>query len=662
MDTETSARERRPFRLGPWRVDPDLCELSDGERKRHVEPRTMSVLAHLAARHGVTVPREELLDAVWKTRFVVEEALTRCVSQLRQSLDDDPRNPRFVQTVPKLGYRLLVAPEPIAPPDPPTESAATQPATADSTPPRAWLRTPLGLGVSVIALVAVLAGAWWVTSLIRDNSSLTQAPPQNALSLWPAPPQSVAILPFVSMSSDPRDTVFADGMTEEVIQLLSRVPRFRVPSRTSSFYFRDRNVELDAIGRQLGVAHVLEGSIRRDNDRLRVTVQLIDVQTDAHIWSEVYDRKLADIFDVQEAIAVAIAQKLADSLRPELAIGHPSATKDLVAYRLYLEARAKSHSLTGPNIRAGIDLYKSALERDPQFAAAWSALALAYWILPGFADVDAKEVADLDALAKAAAEKALALDDSLGAACMVLADYEHTRRRTSAAEAHYRHALAAVPGNSAVHLGYAAMLSEVGRLAEAMKHREIGWKLEPLSSTTAFHLARGYLALGRDADARPFVALSRKLGFESPALDHFEAHLALRARDFAAARELWARKGDPEEVRAMSSVYDALENSRLRPAALENIGTLQPWYPLPFRGRVFAACLLGDAEAAYRAAAAGVAQGLDATDTWWLPECSVLRSDQRFATLAGAMNLVGYWREFGWPEGCAPKGESFTCR
>jgi TolB-like protein/DNA-binding winged helix-turn-helix (wHTH) protein len=665
MDTETSARERRPFRLGPWRVDPDLCELSDGERKRHVEPRTMSVLAHLAARHGVTVPREELLDAVWKTRFVVEEALTRCISQLRQSLDDDPRNPRFVQTVPKLGYRLLVTPEPITPeliPQAPKSDPPTEPATAVTPPPRSWLRSPLGRGMSAAVLVAVLAGAWWVTSLIRSNASLTQSPPQDELSLWPAPPQSVAILPFVSMSSDPRDVVFADGMTEEVIQLLSRVPRFRVPSRTSSFYFRDRNVELDAIGRQLGVAHVLEGSIRRDRDRLRITVQLIDVRSDAHIWSEVYDRQLADIFDVQEAIATAIAQKLADSLRPELAIGHPSATKDLVAYQLYLEARAKSRSLTEPNIRAGIDLYKSALERDPQFAAAWAALALAYWVLPGFADVDAKEVGELDALAKTAAEKALAFDASLGDACMVLADYEHTRRRTSAAEGHYRRALAAVPGNPSVHIGYAAMLSETGRLAEAMKHREIGWKLEPLGSTTAFHMARGYLALGRDADARPFVALSHKHGLESPALDHLEAHLAVRARDFAAARELWARKGDPEEVRAMSSVYDALENPRLRPAALAEIGGLQPWFALPFRGRVFAACVLGDGEAAYAAAAAGVARGLDATDTWWLPECSVLRREKRFATLAETMNLVDYWRAYGWPEGCEPKGESFTCR
>jgi DNA-binding winged helix-turn-helix (wHTH) protein len=166
MDAGTSARERQPFRLGAWHVDPDLCELSNGTLRRHVEPRTMAVLVHLAARHGVTVSREELLDAVWKTRFVVEEALTRCISQLRQSLDDDPRNPQFLQTIPKLGYRLLIAPEPI----PPVQAAL--PVTAMlAARPMGLLRTPIGRALFMTIGVGVLAGLWWATSHMLDAST-----------------------------------------------------------------------------------------------------------------------------------------------------------------------------------------------------------------------------------------------------------------------------------------------------------------------------------------------------------------------------------------------------------------------------------------------------------------------------------------------------------
>jgi TolB-like protein len=611
---------------------------------------------HLAARHGVTVSREELLDAVWKTRFVVEEALTRCISQLRQSLDDDPRNPQFLQTIPKLGYRLLIAPEPI----PPVQAAL--PVTAMlAARPMGLLRTPIGRALFMTIGVGVLAGLWWATSHMLDASTPAESRVQGEPTLWPAPQESVAILPFVSMGADAADAAFADGMTEELIQLLARVPRLRVPSRTSSFHFRDRKVPIATIGRQLGVAHVLEGSIRREGERLRITVQLIDVRNDAHIWSEVYDRTLADIFDVQQQIATSIAQKLADSLRLELAIGRTSATKDMVAYQLYLEARVGQHEPTKASMQASIELYKSALERDPQFAAAWEALALTYWTLPGYADVDPSEVPRLDALATAAAERALALDDSLGGAHMVFADYDHSQRRSAAAEARHRRALAAVPGNVALHVGYAAMLGETGRLAESLRHRQIAWTLEPLSGNVAFHLARGYSLGGRYDDALRLARLSRQLGFDMPSLDHLEAYLQVHARNFEAARALWVKHGDSEEARVMVQVLQAVENPQLRPAALTAISALPPWNALPFRGRFFAACLLGDREAAFQAAAAGVEGGLDATDNWWIPEATLLRADSRFPELARRMNFVPAWHAYGWPDACQAEGDIFKC-
>jgi TolB-like protein/DNA-binding winged helix-turn-helix (wHTH) protein/Flp pilus assembly protein TadD len=666
MDGDASLREQLPFRLGPWRVDPDRCQVSNGECQRHVEPRAMAVLVYFASHPGTTVSREQLLDAVWKTRFVVEEALTRCISQLRQVLDDDARKPRILQTVPKVGYRLLVTPEPIGAAL--GESAApalevVQPEAVRTSAPSAEgpvsVRKRWAWLAGCVLVLAAAASITWSVLPIRESQVSVR---EHELSLLPAPKQSVAVLPFVSMSRDPEDAVFADGMTDEVIQLLSRVPRLRVPSRTSSFHFRDRNADLASIGRQLGVAHVLQGSLRRERNRLRIAVQLIDVGNDAHIWSEVYERELAAIFDVQRQIATAIAQKLADSLRPELSIGRPSATKDMVAYQLYLAAITRQHDRTEQAMRASIDLHKSAVARDPQFAEAWSALALAYWTLPAFADLKPAEIAEFDALAKSTAERALALDDSLGSAHMVLADYEHTQRRTSAAELHHRRALAAMPGDSRLHGGYAAMLGETGRVSESLSHREVAWRLEPLSGFAAYHLARGYLVAGRAEDARRFVNLSRELGFDGFSLDHAAAYLAIRTRDFATARALWERRADAEESRVMVLVIDALQNPELRPTALAAIQTLAPWHPLPFRGRFYAACLLGDREAAFQAAAEGVERGLDASDNWWIPEAQLLRTDARFADLVRRMNFIDYWREHGWPDACAAQGEAFECR
>jgi tetratricopeptide (TPR) repeat protein len=265
-------------------------------------------------------------------------------------------------------------------------------------------------------------------------------------------------------------------------------------------------------------------------------------------------------------------------------------------------------------------------------------------------------------MAKSTAQRALALDDSLGAAHVVLADYEHTYRRTSAAELHHRRALTVMPGDSRLHGFYAAMLAETGRVAEALNHREVAWRLEPLSGVAAYHLARGYLAAGRDEEAKRFVQLSRELGFDGVALDHAAAYLAIRTRDFASARALWERRADTGESRVMVEVIEALQKPELRPAALAAIQTLAPWHALPFRGRFYAACLLGDREAAFQAAAEGVERGLDATDNWWIPEAQVLRTDARFAELARRMNFVEYWRAHGWPDRCAGRGATFECR
>jgi len=640
----SSVRARESFRLGAWRVDPGLCEIADGERVARVEPRAMAVLCHLATRAGETVARDELLDAVWGNRFVVEEAVSRCISQLRQALGDDPREPRYIQTVPKIGYRLLPAVEPADSPAGKAESG-----TSPGAVPR-FRRAVLGSALLVV--VAAVAVIPWLQSREGPAASAPRAIVQQ---------RSVAVLPFVAIGGNPRDELLADGMTEEIIHLLASVPGLHVTSRTSSFHFKGREASVEEIARQLGVAHVLEGSVRSDDERFRVTVQLIDVAADAHIWSEAFEGELAGFLEVQKAIATAVAQRLNLSLDRRLLTGEP-ATHDLAAWQLFVEAWLAVERFDERSIRDGIRLFEAALERDAQFGNAWSGLALARWVLPAVSDMTLEEIAQSDRLALVAAERAAELTPMTSSARFVLADSARVRHDFAEAETRYRDALASLPGEAILHYGYSNVLANVGRTRAALAEAQVNQRLDPLSPVGAYTVAQSWLLLGNEAEARRHLRRSRDLGNENRVLEQAEAYLHLRARDYAAARATVADLHDAAESEAMLAVIEALEDPAQRQSAVASIASLPPWTIQPFRGRLYAALLLGERELAWQAAEEGVALGLEPTLHWWLPEASILRSDPRFAALAERLNLLPYWRERGWPDACRASGAELTCR
>jgi TolB-like protein/DNA-binding winged helix-turn-helix (wHTH) protein len=636
MPSDSSIAAHDAFRLGPWRIDPGACEISSAAGTAHVEPRTMAVLCHLAGRAQQTVSREELLDALWKTRYVVDDALTRCISQLRQQLGDDPRNPRFIQTVPKLGYRLLVAPEPIEP-ERPFEAgvAAAVPPPA----PPARRRHMVYIAVAIILIFAAAAG-WWR----GEHRNAAREP-------------SIAILPFVVVGDSPDARTVADGMTEDLIQLLATVPHMRVASRTSSYYFNDRPADVPTIARALDVDHILEGSVRRAGDRVVVKAQLIDARSDLHVWAQEYDRALHDIFDVQKEIAVAVAQRL-DLTVGDLVLERMPATRNMAAYQLFVEGRMSLGKFDEAAARSSIAMLEASVDLDPQFADAWSALAIARWVSPASFQMTAPEIAASDEAARAAAHRALALDASPANAQFVLADSARVSYDFTGAEKRYRAALVQTPGSPALQIGYGNLMSDVGRVRDSLARRQASFRIDPLSPVTAFFLARGSVLAGDLVGARLQLGRARELGFRNAVLVRVEAYLEVRARNFTAARAIWSREPDS---RAMLAVLAALEDPARRTDAVALVRELPPWHVLPFRGRLYAALLLGDAELAWQAANEGVALKLEPTDAWWLPEAAVLRKDPRFADLAERMNLLAYWREFGWPDACAASDSTLRC-
>src|SRR6266487_3923914 len=246
------------------------------------------------------------------------------------------------------------------------------------------------------------------------------------------PEKSIAVLPFVNMSSDRENEYFVDGLTEEILNRVAQINELKVPGRTSCFAFKDKNADLRQVGASLGVAHVLEGSVRKSGERLRITAQLVRTHDGYHLWSQSFDRKLDDVFAIQEEIARSIA----DALSVQLKVGSVGEverpTQDMRAYDNYLQARTLITQRSPTNVRSAIPLLEAAVQRDPAFAKAWAALAQAYVFASYYLPTDTTESLQN---AENAARKALALDASLAAAHSALANVLGERYHWSEAEA-----------------------------------------------------------------------------------------------------------------------------------------------------------------------------------------------------------------------------------
>ncbi len=282
---------------------------------------------------------------------------------------------------------------------------------------------------------------------------------------------SVAVLPFINMSSDPEQEYFSDGITEEIINALVKIPGLSVPARTSVFGFKGQQGDVRKIGEQLGVAHVLEGSIRSQGDQVRITAQLIKVDDGFHLWSETFDRKLDNIFVVQEEIATAIATVLTGELGLDIDTV-PNKTSNMAAYDSYLQGRALLHKRGQDNLDQAVVLFKHTTKLDPQFAPAWAAMALTYSVM----DINAEVVATTISTAK----HALSLDPANVDALDALASVYRDSWQWANAEHYFEQAMAIDPQSSELLEDYAEFLGMVGRLDEYLAVAGKGYAIDPL--------------------------------------------------------------------------------------------------------------------------------------------------------------------------------------
>ena len=424
-------------------------------RKSHevtLRPKAFDTLRYLVERHGHTVGRHELLGAVWSGTHVSEAVLTHCIAEIRQALQDDARAPRYLKTLPKVGYCF----------------AADVRSTQE------------GAGTSPVV------GA-------PDGHS---------------PASVIAVLPFADLNRDEANEIFSDGLTEELINALTRVEGLQVVARTSAFRFKGRTGDVRAIAAQLGARTILEGSVRRADGRLRVTAQLIDAADGCHLWSQHYDRRMQEVFELQDEIARSIAEALRIRLTSSTTT-RPHGT-DLDTYTLYLEGRHHWRKRTPAGFLKAVECFERALIRDARLAAAWAGLADCYSWMGTQAGIPAEEAARK---AKSAALRALEVDSnlaeahtSLGVVAAVL-EYDW-----AGAETHFRRALASNPNHAWAHLMYAAsVLGPAGRIDEALVHQLRAWELDPLSAIMAGAVATQSMMMRRYDDAIAMCARALEL-------------------------------------------------------------------------------------------------------------------------------------------------------
>jgi len=415
------------IRFGTFELDVRAGELRKQGVKIKLQEQPLRILEMLLANPGELVTREELRSRLWPDHTFVDfdHGLNKAINKLREAVGDSADAPRFIETVPKRGYRFL------------------QPMT-------------------------------------------------NAV-----PEASIAVLPFLNLTSDPENELFADGICEEIIFSLTQIRDLPVAARTSSFSFKGKSVDLRTVGQQLSVRTLLEGSVRRFGDRLRVTAQLVNVADGYHLWSRQYDRELKDLFAIQEEIAHSIAETLEVTLDSESQPIVRGGTENVEAFKSFIRGRGLFFQ-RGPRLLASVECFKRAVALDPKYALAWSGLADAY-NSAGFYGLTSPETCLPQA--KEAAQRAIELDRSLAEAHMSLAlsyllhDWDRSR-----SEHEFLRSLELKPNNglARVWYGYYYLQCAMERFEEGAAQAEQAVRIDPLSAWFRGMLATTYVPIDAD--------------------------------------------------------------------------------------------------------------------------------------------------------------------
>jgi TolB-like protein/DNA-binding winged helix-turn-helix (wHTH) protein/Flp pilus assembly protein TadD len=518
----------RRFKFGVFEADLRTGELTKLGKRLRLQEQPFKLLAMLLEKPGELVLREELRERLWpKTTVDFDHGLNKAISKVREALRDSAENPRFIETVASRGYRFLADVAVVQDGQPEAtdgDLASLEPLglthPSDAGMSTRWRPHPFGWKLSGVVMGLVLAVflSWFLYSWRHPSSTI----------------HSLAVLPLENLSNDGSQDYFADGMTDELIAHLGQISAIRVISRTSAMTYKNAHKPLAEIARELNVDAVVEGSVLRSGNRVRITAQLVEVPADKHIWAESYEGDFRDTLALQSRVARSIAERLQATLnRQEQVALAKSRTVNPEAYEAYLKGRYFWNKRTGDGLRTAIEYFNHAIEVDPTYAEAYSGLADSY-ALSGDWEYGVLSPQEAFRKATAASTKALALDDSLGEAHTSLAfaldlygwDWE-------AAETEYKLAIKLSPGYATAHLWYAWHLILMGQNSEGLFELRKAESLDPLSLIISADMADALCIAHRYDEA---IQQSEKTLQLDPnfAIGHYELGQALEQKQMHA--------------------------------------------------------------------------------------------------------------------------------
>ena len=649
------------FQLGEWSIYPDQGLLVGLKSQPHLEPKVMEVLIYLAERQYQVVRRDDLINDVWRGTFVTDEVLSRAISLLRTCLGDDRMTPYYIQTLPKVGYRLLMEVTPLAVPEleqEPKPEPEPEPASVF----QKNRAIKLLLAISAVIILVVTIAMWSKEKPVIDPGSPAAFA---TLSEWfdflaakkegPEGVTSIAVLPFDDLSENNESAYFSEGLTDELTMSLSKTKGLKVVARRSSYSFKNRTDDVPTIGRLLHADAIFEGTIRRVGDQLRINAQLCAVSDGFLMWSGFYERNVSDVFDVQEEIAMAVVEAMRehfddDSLQTPLVNQAPP---DIEAYQLYLMSGNFLWQLRGEQpLRQSIELYHQALAIDPSFTRAAIGLAKALVVLPFYSTEDMETM--FQQALEVLTSQTFTDQRDLGEVESIYGFIAMKRWQWIKSEEHFQKALQLAPDSPNIYQWYSTLLSGVGRYRDGLESAIRARDLDEISPVLSNRLAVAYLWSNDNLRAAEQFAIAAQLGFRNFINPAYVVFL-LRQQRFNEIKAIIAamHQGFPNPPVWLIEDSDSLFRPENRDAALQAAIQAKQEGSFSMPSLEFGLWLLvGGIDQAYDTfnALQEIAPQYLHMEFIFSEEGTEFRQDPRFEQLTEDIGLQEYWDTYGGPD------------